>query len=391
MQGRLLSTRRAARTPAVTRGSRGSGAAGGSGLADLNGLQRTIGNDAVTRMLLRDGPAQRLPSPSAAAAVPARIEGMQTTFHERMKEAVDIMRGTQDHYNYVNGIYGECYKIHEVVVGQAHEEDVRNEQIQDAIIAAAGLVAGFVAPEGEVITVLDKIRQAASKIEKVRSKLDKVRKIGKLFEKVPGEGGGGATKPSEMQILSLEHVNKLLFEVADVHNEGDDIFDNAVDLSTDIATNTPDSGALGADQAEALETAETACSEVLASAEALLASLRPLRDRRGVPIPSWRETEQDIWIAYFSARHAIGTEQVLCNHMVDIGLWGPPGQPGGRLGVAETEGTIATYRDPKVIPEHDDEEKKQSVGPTTMDWMSIIEAEVAQLPPKWQRIMLLAD
>jgi len=61
------------------------------------------------------------------------------------------------------------------------------------------------------------------------------------------------------------------------------------------------------------------------------------------------------------------------------------------LGVAETEGTLAFYRDPKVVPGHEDEEKQQSVGTTTMDWMQVIQGEAATLPAKWQRIMLLTD
>jgi hypothetical protein len=394
MKGRLSRTQHATRTSVVTPRSVGGG---GSGLASLQELQRSAGNGAVTRLLRAGGTAgsQRLPSPSAASAVPARIKGMQLTFHERMTEANAIMKGTRDHYNYVNGIYAECFKIHQVVVGQAHEEEVQNERIAEAIVATASLALSFAAPEGEAVGVLAKILENAHKIDEWRERLEKAKKIGEAIEKggektQAGEEGG-PTAPSELQILGLEHVNELLFKVADVHNEGDAVFDKAVDMSTEIEANAPDSGAIDAEQGEALDIAEAACQEILSSVEELLADLRVLRDRRKVTIPSWRETEQDIWIAYFASRHEIGTEDVLRNHMVDIELWGPPGQPGGRLGVAETEGSISFYRDPKVVPEHEDEEHGQTVGPTTMEWMAVVEAEQALLPPKWQRIMLLAD
>ncbi|HXB63729.1 MAG TPA: hypothetical protein VNV42_02525 [Solirubrobacteraceae bacterium] len=389
-----MSTRRAARTPAVTRGSRGSGGSTASGSIDLGTLQRTAGNDAVTRMLQREEGGPRLPTPSAASAVPARVKGMQATFHERMREANEIMKGTQDHYNYVNGIYAECFKIHQVVVGQAHEEDVHNEEIAEALIAAASLALAFAAPEEEAVSVLAKIVEKAHELDEAREKIEKSGKILKAFE--GGEehtelGEAAMADPNELRIYSLEHVNELLFKVADVHNQGDMVLDKAVDVATSIGSNAPNSGALDADEQAALDAAEAAGNEILAGAEDLLTELRQLRERRKVTVPSWRETEQDIWIAHFSARNAIGTEEVLCKHMVDIGLWGPPGQPGGRLGVAETDGSLISFREPKFIPEHEDEKKQQTVGASMMDWMSIIEAEVAQLPPKWQRIMLLVD
>jgi hypothetical protein len=390
MRGRLSRTQQAPRTPVL---ARGSGRSGGSGLTDLRELQRRAGNDAVTRLLRDSGAGERLPSPSAAAAVPVRIKGTQATFHERMREANDIMKGTQYHYNYVNGIYAECFKIHQVVVGQAHEEDVKSEEIAEAIIAAASLALSFAAPEAEALGALGKIVEKAHKLDEWRERLEKTGKIVAAFK--GGEHAeaaeSAAPDPSELRILSLEHVNELLFKVADVHNEGDLVFDQAVDISTQIATNAPDSGAIDAEQGEALDAAEAACNDILTATEELLASLRELRDRRSVPVPSWRETEQDIWIAYFASRHTIGGEEVLRNHMVDIGLWGPPGQPGGRLGVAETEGAMSFYRDPKVIPEHEDEEKKETVGATTMEWMQVIEAEETKLPPKWQRVMLLSE
>jgi hypothetical protein len=392
MKGRTLRTSRAARAPVSTRRSAG---AGGSGLADLHVLQRSAGNDAVARLLRDSGAsgAGRLPSPTAAAAVPARIQGIQASFLERMEEALTIVRGTRDHYNYVNGIYAECFKIHQVVVGQAHEEDVQNAQIAEAIIAAASLAVGFAAPEAEALGVLGKIAEKGEEIDKWRERIEKAGKIAEAVKGPEHEAAQdtGPTAPSELQILGLEHVNELLFKIAEVHNKGDAVLNQAVSMSTQIATNAPDSGAISDEEGEALDGAEAACQEILSSTEELLTELRALRDRRSVPIPSWRETEQDIWIAYFASRHAIGDEEVLRNHMVDIGLWGPPGQPGGRLGVAETEGMMSFYRDPKVIPEHEDPEKQQSVAATTMEWLAVIEAEQATLPPKWQRIMLLSE
>jgi hypothetical protein len=90
-----------------------------------------------------------------------------------------------------------------------------------------------------------------------------------------------------------------------------------------------------------------------------------------VPILSWLEVEQDIWIAYFTSVGHVGREAVLRRRMVQIGLWGPVGQPGGRLGLAEDEEESwflgpMVFEGTKTVPGHEDEERQQSVPPQTM-------------------------
>jgi len=357
----------------------------------IHGLHRTVGNAAVTRLLRQSNGGGRLPSPSAASAVPARIKGMQQQFHTAMREAAEIIDGIKFHYDYVNGIYAGAYGHAEEAAAAAHTEELKNERIREAVIGAASLALSFT-PEGEAENLLGKIVESVHKIDEWRERLEKAGKVKAAFSPTEDvEPHLDADTPAEKQILGLEKVIELLTKVEIAHNHGDGVLDYAVDLSTQIAENAPDSDAIGSDEAGALNAAESACQEVLSSTDDLLAGLRELRDRRKVTIPSWAETEQDIWIGSFASSGRIGDEQTLRDHMVAIGLWGPPGQPGGRLGVAETEGTLAFYRDPKVVPGHEDEEKQQSVGTTTMDWMQVIQGEAATLPAKWQRIMLLTD
>jgi hypothetical protein len=318
---------------------------------------------------------------------------MQAAFHERMHEANEIIEGTKFHYDFVNGIYAANFEIAQVVVGQAKEEQLRNEQIRDGLVSGASLALSLT-PEGEAANLFLKILTIAHKVDEAR---EKVEKAAKVYEMISGRGEsveapeGGPQKPSELEIASLEHVLDLAFSVGRARDAGDKVLDGAVDLSTDIGSNAPSSGSLGAKQLEALQEAQSGCEEVLAATDALLDSLRQLRARRAVTIPSWREVEQDIWILYFASTGRIGTEGVLRNHMVDIGLWGPRGQPGGRLGVAETAEGLQSFEQPKTIPAHEDEETGKSVGETTMDWMQVVRAEAATLPGKWERIMLLAD
>jgi hypothetical protein len=369
--------------------------AAGSASARVPELQRTLGNAAVARLLRQPAPAAvtpRLPSVSSAAAVPARIKGMQAEFHARMSEADEIVKGTKFHYDYVNGIYAGNFQNAQVVIGQAGEEQLRNEQIREAFVAGVSFALSF-SPHGAAANVLIKIIQIAHKVDEARERVEKAAKVVEAIhgaeKKEPAEGG--PAQPSELQILGLEHVIELMSSIAEVSNAGNVVLDGAVDLSTDIGSNAPSSGALDAKDAEALNAAEAACSELLASTDPLLADLRQLRNRRKVTIPSWREVEQDIWLQYFASKGRIGTEEVLRNHMVDIGLWGPQGQPGGRLGVAETVEGVMSYQDPKTVPAHEDEEKQQSVPATQVEWMQLIRNEAAALPAKWQRIMLLID
>jgi hypothetical protein len=333
---------------------------------------------------------------STASAVPGRIKGIQADYHTRMKEANEIVEGTKFHYDYVNGIYAGNFDIAQVVVAQAKEEQLRNEQIREAIVAGASFALSFT-PEGAAANMFMKIVKIAHKIDEARERLEKAAKV---FDAISGSGEsaegpqGGPQEPAELQIASLEHVIDLAFSVARARDAGDKVLDGAVDLSTDIGSNAPNSGALSAEKEAALQEAQAACEELLTETDVLLDSLRQLRARRGVQIPSWREVEQDIWILYFSSMGRIPAEEVLRNHMVDIGLWGPRGQPGGRLGVAEVvEGILVkqVYEQPKTVPAHEDEKTGESVGETTMDWMQVVRADAATLPAKWARIMLLTD
>jgi hypothetical protein len=331
---------------------------------------------------------------AAASAIPAQIKGAQAAFHDRMGEAETIIEGTKFHYDYVNGIYAGNFKNAQVVIGQAAEEQLQNERIREALVSAASLGLSF-SPEGEAANLFLKIVEIAHKLDEVREKAEKLAKIAEAIsggeEKVEG-GEGGPAAPGELQIMGLEHVIELHRKVAVAHNAGDRVLDGAVDLSTDIAANAPSSGAIDDKQSAALTGAAEACQELIAATDLLMSELRELQARRSVTIPSWREVEQDIWILYFASRGRIGTEQVLRNHMVDIGLWGPPGQPGGRLGVAEViEGTFVkqAFEEPKVIPGHEDEEAGKSVGPQTLDWMQVVQGEAAVLPAKWRHIMLV--
>jgi Domain of unknown function (DUF4157) len=333
---------------------------------------------------------QRLPSPSAASAVPALVKGMQKQFHAEMSEAAQIIRGIRFHYKFVNGIYAGAFGHAQAAAAAAKKEELKNEQIVDGIIGAASLVLSFT-PEGEAANLAIKIAKSLEKVEAWHSRIEGAGKVlsalGLSHEEEEKELDPEAS--TQQKIVGLEKVIELQNAVADAHNLSDRVFDEWVDVSTNIAENTPDSGALSSDQAAALQAAQSACQDVLAWNSDLMDSLRELQKRRQVRIPSWAETEQDIWIAFFASTGKIGTEESFREHMVSIGMWGPPGQPGGRLGVAESEEIGQLFRDPKVVPGHEDERKQQSVGASPMDWMSIIRRENAQLPAKWKRIMLL--
>lgn len=373
-----------------------------SGSQATDGMPMTAARQAVDGSMLvqRDAagqtaPAPRLPTPSLASAIPAKVKGIQSQFHERMREATDIIEGTKFHYDYVNGIYAENYKIHRVVVGQAAEEELQNERIRDAIISAAALAAKM-SPEGEAASLVVQIWQIAKKVEGVSSKVGKAITIAKAIapgdKKAGGDGDANApAKPHELQLIGLENVVSLAMAVAQARDAGDSVLDAAVDLATQVAADTPDSGQLSAETGDALNEAATACEALLAETDRMMASLRTLRARRAVPIPSWHEVEQDIWLAYFNSIGHVPPQQVLQKHMVDIGLWGPPGQPGGRLGVADEIEGIMAYEGSKTIPGHEDEDKKQSVAPQTVSKSQLIQSAAATLPAKWRKIMLLSD
>jgi hypothetical protein len=340
----------------------------------------------------------RIPVASAASAIPAQIKGLQATFHDRMQEASDIVEGTNFHYNYVNGIYAGCFNNYQVALGQAAEQKVESAKIAEEILAPLELAVIIFAPEGEAVGVVERILQIGEKIHKTALGLEKTVTILEALEgkeaTEKGEGNPAPAAPSEFQILGLEHVVSLALSVAHVHNCGDHVLDGAVDLSTQIAADAPDSGALTAEQTAALNDALTSSQQVLAETEPLLASLRTLRDRRKVPIPSWAETEQDIWITYFTSIGRCIMEPVIENHMVDIGLWGRRGgPPGGRLGVSEEEGLGGgqVWEGTKTVPGREDEETQQSTEPQTFTQMQLIQAAAGQLPAKWRRIMLLTD
>ncbi len=341
--------------------------------------------------------APRLPVVSAASAIPAQIKGLQASFHDRMREASDIVEGTNFHYNYVNGIYGGCFNNYQVVLGQAAEQKVESAKIAEQILAPLELAVIVFAPEGEAVGVVARILQIGEKIHKTALGLQKTVTILEALggkEETEKEGNPPPASPSEFQILGLEHVVSLALAVAHVHNCGDRVLDGAVDLSTQIAADAPDSGALTTEQTAALNEALASSQQVLAETEPLLASLRTLRDRRKVPIPSWAETEQDIWITYFTSIGRCLMEPVIENHMVDLGLWGRRGgPPGGRLGVSEEEGLggAQVWEGTKTMPGREDEETQQSTEPQTFTQMQLIQAEAGQLPAKWRRIMLLTD
>jgi hypothetical protein len=346
--------------------------------------------------------APRLPVVSAASAIPAQIKAVQAAFHARMQEAVDIVEGTNFHYNYVNGIYAACYGIQQVVLGQAAEQKIESQKIAEGLLAGVELVVMVFAPEGEAVGAVGRILQIGEKVHKAALKVEKTVSILEAIEagaggkekKEEGEGSPAPAAPSEFRILGLEHVVSLALAVANVHNCGDRVLDGAVDLSTQIAADAPDSGALTAEQTAALDEALASSQQVLTETEPLLASLRTLRDRRKVPIPSWAETEQDIWILYFSSIGRCLMEPVIENHMVDLGLWGRRGgPPGGRLGVSEEEalGGAQVFEGTKTVPGKEDEETQRSTAPQTITQMQAIQAEAAQLPAKWRRIMLLTD
>ena len=346
--------------------------------------------------------APRLPVVSAASAIPAQIKAVQAAFHARMQEAGDIVEGTNFHYTYVNGIYAACYGIQQVVLGQAAEQKIESQKIAEGLLAGVELAIMVFAPEGEAVGAVGRILQIGEKVHKAALKVEKTVSILEAIEagaggqekKGEGEGSPAPAAPSEFRILGLEHVLSLALAVANVHNSGDRVLDGAVDLSTQIAADAPDSGALTAEQTAALDDALASSQQVLTETEPLLASLRTLRDRRKVPVPSWAETEQDIWIMYFTSVGRCLMEPVIENHMVDLGLWGRRGgPPGGRLGVSEEEalGGAQVFEGTKTVPGKEDEETQQSTAPQTITQMQAIQREAGQLPAKWRRIMLLTD
>jgi len=338
--------------------------------------------------------AGRLPSPSAAASVPPRIKGVQASFHDLMREADEIVEGSRFHYNYVNGIYRENFKIHQVVVGQAGEEQLQNERVKDAILAGAMLAASF-SPHGQAATLAVKIWQIAHKIEENAVRIGKVLTIAKAIspDKKKGDDaeGKGPAEPSELELIGLENLVSLASSLASARDAGDAVLDASVDFATQLATNAPDSGQLTKEESDALNESATLCETLLQQTEAMMAGVRALRERRKAPVPSWQEVEQDIWLAYFDAVGHVSSAQVVTNHMIDLGLWGPPGQPGGRLGVADEPEGFMLYEGSKTEPGYEDQEKQQSVGPKTMTKTQLIKAAAASLPAKWRRIMLLAD
>jgi hypothetical protein len=343
-------------------------------------LSASTGSDAIQR---KPDDAARRPVLGGSSGPKAQITAVKHAFHARMTEAESILEETRSHYETVNGIYAANFRIVGVVVGQAREEELRNEQIREGLLAGASLVLPFVAPEAAAAGLLAKILEMAHWLDERREQAEK---LGKVVEAVWGggeehaEGGGeaGPPDPREVEIASLKRLLDLHEKVTRASNAG-----NAVLDATD---------GIAANDAAALARAATACQELSAKTDSLLADLRDLRTRRrGLTIPSWREVEQDIWISYFVAHRRVATADVLRNHMVDIGLWGPRGHPGGRLGIAEfVEGTFVrqSYEAPKVVPAHEDVSSGQSVAQTELDWMQVIGAEEKTLSAKWRRLML---
>jgi hypothetical protein len=354
------------------------------------------GEGVVTTVQKKDGDGPttgRLPAPSAAAAVPARIKGMQASFHDLMREANEIVEGTRFHYEYVNGIYSENFKIHRVVVGQAEAEHLQNERVREAILAGLELAASF-APEGKAANLAVKLWQGAEKIAKLAHRAEKAATIVQAIpaqKKAEGEPEGGPVPPQEFQLMGLEHVVSLASAIGNVRDNGDGVFDAAVDFATQVGTDAPNSGQLPQEQADALTECAAYCEGLMQQAEEFMSSLRALRDRRKTPVPSWQEVEQDIWLAYFNAAGYVNTAQIIGNHMIDLGLWGPPGQPGGRLGIADVREGFMLFDGSKTEPGREDESKQESVPAKTISKMQLIQGAAATLPAKWRRIMLLAD
>jgi hypothetical protein len=361
-----------------------------------NTIAGSHGEDAVTTVQRKDGDGPttgRLPAPTAAFAVPPRIKGMQVSFHDLMREANEIVDGTKFHYDYVNGIYSNNFTIHKVVVGQAEAEQLQNERIRESILAGIELAASF-APEGKAANFAIKLWQAAEKIEHFAHRAGKVVTIAQAAsnqKKAEGEPEGGPATPQEFQLLGLEHVTSLASAIGNVRDNGDGVLDAAVDFATQVGTDAPDSGQLTPEQADALNDCAAYCEGLMQQADDFMSGLRAIKERRKTPVPSWQEVEQDIWLAYFNAAGYVNTAQVIGNHMVDLGLWGPPGQPGGRLGVADVAEGFMLFEGEKTEPGREDESKQESVAPKTMSKMQLIQAAAAALPGKWRRIMLLAD
>jgi hypothetical protein len=349
------------------------------------GDSKALGTSETMRVVARQTSGARLPSPSAAAAVPAQIKGIQSTFHNQMREADDIIQGTQFHYDYVNGIYRETFTIHQVVLGQANLEALQSERVADAIIAGAALLAKF-APETAAASAIIKIWQFAQKVESIASKAGKVLTIAKAVgggaKNKDGLGGAPMT-PNELTLIGNQNIIAMMTQVADVRGSADAMLDAAIDVSTQIGMDAPDSGQLTAGQSVALTDTVAACEQLLAAIEPVLAALRALRDRRKVPVPSWIEFEQDIWIAYFNQVGRIGTGEALRSHMRDIGLF-------GRLGILE-EHSMGMVWENADVPAKEDEATQQSVPAKTISGMEAVNAAAARLPVKYRRLMLLQN
>jgi hypothetical protein len=374
----------------------------------LLALQRTAGNAAVTAMLQRvpNPGAPRLPTPSAAAAVPVRVRGMQQVFHQRMREANEILDGTKFHYDYVNGIYAENFNIHEVIVGQAAAEAATNEAIRGFLVDAALTAAGLgieAKAAAAALKVAEKARTAAMKAKPVAQHMKEHGEIMGAAGKIASYGGkaiglmgmpkdaegAGPADPKALRVVGLENVVRAIQHVNGFRDDGDALLDGSVDVTAALAAEAPDSGRLKPEDFEALNEIEAACEALLAEAERLLIEIRVLRDRRNVPIPSWHEVEQDIWLAYFTSKGYVPAgSNILLNHMVDFEMWGPPGQPGGRL---QIDAYIDAFTRPPTVtlPGREDDEKKQSVQHVNVTRMGLIRSAAAQLPAKWARIMLL--
>lgn len=341
-------------------------------------LQRTAGNQAVGKA------ANRLPAPSAAASVPAQIKGMQVAFHDRMREANAIINATKAHYDNVNSIYAENFNIHRVVVGQAKAESVRNDKMVAEILSIVGTVAKL-NPEGAAATAIVNIAKFAVKVQNIAKKAGKVATIAeKVFgsEKGKAVAGSEPMTPTELALIGSEHVISMMTQVNDVRDSADAVLDTAVDLSTQIGMDAPDSGQLDSEQAAALAETAAACEQMMAAIEPVLAALKELNDRRKVPMPSWREIEQDIWIAYFSNTGSIGGGLVR-NHVREIGLF-------KRLGIVEITGMGMVW-DQVQIAEGEDETRMQSMPRRQIIGMDAIEAAARSLPAKYRRLLLLTN
>jgi hypothetical protein len=356
-------------------------------------LQSALGNRALTTMLQREttergslGVLQREPAtkPSKlAASGPSRIRSAQKSFHGLMKRSNAILSGTRDHLDYVNGIYAENVGIYQVVMGQASAAAKRNEEIQDGLIGGVQLLAQL-APGGPAVTGLLKLWQFAEKVEEFTDVAGKMVAVSRIPVPagVKDDATGGVKTPDSQRVASLEMLLKYMADLAKFRDHGDSILDTAVDAAIQMFTDEkPDK--------KGVDALASACERLVAETQTMVDEITRLETRRAVKIPSWQEVEQDIWLIQLSRSDPHSS--VIDNHCVDIGLWGPFGKPGGRLGIADEEGSVMIYEGTKTIPGHEDEEQQQSLGAQSVSRSELIRAEAAKLPQKWAKILLSAD